>query len=116
MKRYTTNYLNTFIVTADDCPAASGEVPPTKGDTKTVASIQFEMMSKNPCKFTSDNVLFQVYADKHDLTKSEYKKAGEQFFSKGQPCFKASPLAKRYGWRVHYNSDGKIAIVASGTS
>lgn len=110
MKIHTTNYINTFIEIADDCPATSGEIPPVKLDTKTVANIQFEMVKKNPYKFTSDDILFQVFADKNDLTKSEYKKAREQFFSKGQPCFRASPLTKRYGWGVHNDKDGKMAI------
>ena len=68
------------------------------------------MVSKNPYKYTSDDILFQVFAHKNDLTKSEYKEAREQFFSKGQPCFRASPLTKRYGWGVHNDKDGKIAI------
>jgi hypothetical protein len=110
MKIHTTNYKDTFIKIADDCPVTNGEVPPTKADTKTVANIQFEMVKKNPYKFTSDDILFQVFADKNDLTKSEYKEAREQFFSKGQPCFRASPLTKRYGWGVHYDKDGKMAI------
>jgi Family of unknown function (DUF6157) len=110
MKTHTTNYTNTFIVIADDCPAAMGEIPPAKADTKTVATIQFDLVRKNPYKYTSDDILFQVFADKNDLTKSEYKEAREQFFSKGQPCFRASPLTKRYGWGVHYDSAGKMAI------
>lgn len=112
MKVHTTNYANTFIEIAEDCPATSGEIPPTKGDAKTVANIQFEMLSKHPYKFTSDDIIFQVFADRNDLTKSEYKAAREQFFSKGQPCFRASPLTKRYGWGVHYDKDGKMAIFA----
>ncbi len=110
MKTHTTNYKDTFIEVADDCPATSGEIPPTKGGTKTVAYIQFDMISKYPYKFTSDDVLFKVFADRNDLTKGEYKQAREQFFSKGQPCFRASPLTKRYGWGVHSDKDGKIAI------
>jgi hypothetical protein len=110
MKIHTTNYKNTFIEVAEDCPTKCGEIPPTKVDAKTVANIQFEMVSKNPYKYTSDDILFQVYADRNDLTKSEYKEAREQFFSKGQPCFRASPLTKRYGWGVHNNKDGKMAI------
>ena len=110
MKTHSTNYTNTFIEIADDCPASNGEIPPLKGDAKTAATIQFEMIKNNPYKFTSDDVLFQVYADKNDLTKSEYKKAREQFFSKGQPCLRASPITKRYGWGVHNDSEGKIAI------
>lgn len=110
MKVHTTNYTDTFIETAADCPVSKGEVPPVKGDTKTIANLQFEMLSKHPYKYTSDDVLFQVYADRKDLTKSEYKEAREQFFSKGQPCFRASPLTKKYGWGVHNNKDGKIAL------
>ena len=34
----------------------------------------------------------------------------KDFFSKGQACFRASPLTKRYGWGVHSDSEGKIAI------
>lgn len=116
MKIHTTNYKDTFIEIADDCPTTSGENPPMKGDTKTVAHIQFEMISKNPYKFTSDDILFQVYADRNDLTKSEYKQAREQFFSKGQPCLRASPLTKRYGWGVHNDKDGKIAIYGCDTT
>lgn len=115
MKVHTTNYQNTFIEIAADCPATSGEIPPAKGDAKTVANLQFEMLLKNPYQYTSDDVLFQVYADRNDLTKAEYKAAREQFFSKGQPCFRASPLTKRYGWGVHFDKDGKMAIVGSDT-
>ena len=37
--------------------------------------------------------------------------ARETFFSKGQPCLRTSPLAKTYGWALHYDSDGKIALL-----
>jgi hypothetical protein len=74
------------------------------------------MISKNPYKFTSDDVLFQVFAQKNDLTESEYKEAREQFFSKGQPCFRASPLTKRYGWGIHNDSEGKIALFGIETT
>lgn len=115
MKTHTTNYYNTFIEIAEDCPAATGEVPPTKGDNPTVASMQFDMISKNPYQYTSDDVFFQVFANKNDLTASEYEEARQQFFSKGQPCFRASPLTKRYGWGVHSNEEGKIAIYGCET-
>lgn len=112
MKTHSTNYLNTFIAIADDCPTDKGEVPPQKGDTKTIANIQYEILKKNPYQFTSDDVLFEAFAQRNELTNSELKKAREQFFSKGQPCFRASPLTKRYGWGIHNNADGKIAMYA----
>ena len=115
MKVHTTNYENTFIEVADDCPAAGGEVPPTKGDAKTIANIQYEMISKHPYQFTSDDVLFQVFAERKELTESELEEARKQFFSRGQACMRASPLTKRYGWGVHNNEEGKIAIYGCDT-
>ena len=115
MKIHTTNYFDTFIEVADDCPTDKCEIPKPKGNSKTVAEIQFELLIKNPYIFTSDDILFQVYANRNDLTKAEYKEAREQFFSKGQPCFRASPLTKRYGFGVHSDKDGKIAILGRET-
>lgn len=116
MKLHTTNYINTFIEVADDCPTTFGEIPPQKADAKTVANIQFELVRKNPYKFTSDDVFFEVFAQRNDLTENEHTEAREKFFSKGQPCFRASPLTKRYGWGVHSNNEGKIAIYGCETA
>ncbi|MBK8723303.1 MAG: hypothetical protein IPL95_13840 [Saprospiraceae bacterium] len=113
MKVHTTNYQDAFIEIAEDCPVAKGEVPPLKNDQKTAANIQFDMISKNPYQYTSDDVLFQVFAIKNDLTESELQLARAQFFSKGQPCFRASPLTKRYGWGLHSDKNGKIAIYSA---
>lgn len=115
METHTTNYQNTFIAVADDCPAAAGEIPPMRGDKKSVANIQFELVSKHPYRFTSDDVLFQVYAERNDLTEGELAQGRKLFFSKGQPCLRASPLTKRYGWGVHSDSKGKIAIYGCET-
>jgi hypothetical protein len=115
MKIHTTNYKDTFIMVADDCPASSGEIPPDNKSAKTVAGLQYDLVSKNPYRFTSDDVLFQVYAQRNDLAESGLQTAREQFFSKGQPCFRASPLTKRYGWGIHCNKDGKIALFGCDT-
>ncbi|EPR69927.1 DUF6157 family protein [Cyclobacterium qasimii] len=110
MKIHTTNYKNTFIEVADDCPVGIAETPPIKGNKLSVANMQFALLNEAPYKFTSDEVLFQVYANKNDLIQAEYQEAREQFFSKGQPCFRASPLTKRYGFGIHNNEEGKIAL------
>lgn len=36
-------------------------------------------------------------------------------FSKGQPCMRSSALVKRYGWGVHSDKEGKIAIYKMGS-
>ena len=115
MKTFTTNYFNTFIQVADDCPAAAGEIPAIKGDTKTVARLQYELIKQNPYKYTSDDLFFQIHARRNELTESELSDERTRFFSKGQPCFRASPLTKRYGWGVHSDNDGRIAIYGCET-
>ena len=107
---HTTNYFDTFIEVAADCPLEAGEVPPIKGNKRSVADLQFELIMKNPYRFTSDDVLFQVFAERKDLAPEEYPEARQQFFSKGQPCLRCSPLSKRYGWGIHSDADGKIAL------
>ncbi|WP_290841261.1 DUF6157 family protein [Flavobacterium sp.] len=107
---HTTNYFNTFIETAEDSKAVQAEVPPKK-DEKTIAQLQFEMIYDNPYTFTSDDVIFAAYAYKNHIPKSEQPEAREHFFSKGQACLRSSPLGKRYGWGIHANEDGKIALV-----
>lgn len=115
MKTHTTNYIDTFIEVADDTKTNRGTKPVAK-DKKTVAEIQYELIANNPYKYTSDDILFQVYADRNDLTEVEYKQAREAFFSKGQPCFRASPLTKTYGFGIHSNTEGKIALYGMETA
>jgi hypothetical protein len=116
MKTHTTNYRNTLIEIAPDCKAVKGEIPPMKDDTRTAAGIQFAMLRESPYRYTSDDVLFQVFAEKTGITSEELAQAREQFFAKGQACFRASPLTKRYGWGVHSNQDGKIALYGCETA
>lgn len=112
---HTTNYYDTFIQIADDSPATSAEIPAVKGDKKTVANIQFDMLIDEPYKYTSDDVVFGTYASKNGISKSNEAEEREAFFSKGQPCLRASPLTKRYGWGLHSNAEGKVAIYAAET-
>lgn len=115
MKLHSTNYFNTFIEIAEDSQANTGIVPLVKNDKPTAASMQYELISKHPYEYTSDDVLFQVYASKNNIEKKDLKSARENFFSKGQPCFRASPLTKTYGWGIHSNEQGKVALYGAET-
>ncbi len=112
---HTTNYYNTFIEIAEDSKTIKGEMPPVKGDKKTVANLQFEKLYENPYKYTSDEVLFDVFAERKGFGKDEIDEQRTHYFSKGQPCFRASPLTKSYGWGVHNDENGKIALVGAET-
>jgi hypothetical protein len=89
---HSTNYFNTLIQVAEDCPAKIAEVPPDNNSTKTVASLQFSIIYNNPYAYTSDDVLFKVFAIRNSIREEDYPKAKKQFFSKSYPCFRSSPF------------------------
>ncbi|WP_353145656.1 DUF6157 family protein [Chryseobacterium sp.] len=109
MKQHTTNYINTFIEVAEDCPVSQAQIPPEKKE-KTLATLQYEKISKNPYLYSSDDIIFECFAIKNDISEHEKQEEREKFFSKGQACLGSSPLAKRYGFGFHHNLEGKVAL------
>lgn|SRR5690554_3659812 len=115
MKIHTTNYRNTFIEVSEDTGAISGTKPMPRGDKKTVAEMQYDLIQRNPYAYTSDDVVFQVFAERNDLTAGTLPQARRQFFSKGQACFRTSPLAKTYGFGIHCDNNEKVALYGMET-
>ena len=107
---HSTNYYDTLIDLAEDCPSSTSEEPPVKAKP-SVANYQFETIKKSPYKWTSDDVIFGGFARRNDIPDSEYEDEKDKFFAKGQACLRASPLPKRYGWAIHHNSEGKVALI-----
>lgn len=112
---HTTNYRNTFITIADDSPTTTAEIPPERRSDPTVARRQFEMLLDSPYRHTSDDVIFTVHADRKGIPASDRGAERDRFFSKGQACLRTSPLARRYGWGIHHDDDGRIALVPAGS-
>lgn len=121
----TTNYYNTFIEVADDCPAQRAEVPPraaapgaaavaaaTAVAAASAAAIQFDMIAEGPYAHTSDDVIFRVHQLRHGVSDEDAPAEREAFFAKGQPCLRGSALGKRYGWGVHSDEQGRVALYA----
>ncbi|MFC4099366.1 DUF6157 family protein [Paenibacillus xanthanilyticus] len=106
------NYYGTFIEVAEDCPVAAAEIPKAKGDAKTVPVMQYELIANHPYRYTQEDVLFEVFAVRGEVPESERPASREKFFSKGQPCLRASSLGKRYGWGIHHDAEGKMALYA----
>ena len=48
--------------------------------------------------------------------KDIWPKERKKFLSKGHQHLRVSPLAKRYGWGIHNNVAGKIALIAIESS
>lgn len=106
------NYYDTFIEAADDSPALAGTVPPAKGGKKTVAVIQYELLSEQPYTYTQEDVLFETHLRHKELTPDEGERAELRrvFFAVPKACLRASPLPKSYGWGVHFDEAGKVAL------
>lgn len=107
---HTTNYFDTFIELADDSPTAQAIEPPAR-DEPTIAQLHYELISQHPYALTSDDVIFETYARRAGIVDDEKDAARAAFFSKGQACLRSSPLGKRYGWGVHSDAEGRVALV-----
>lgn len=112
------DYFNTFIRVATDCPVTHG-VEPRRGKRVTVAIRQFELLDGHRYELSSEDVLFESSKVRYDLGESAspaaVAAARSAFFSRPQACMRASPLPKRFGWGLHLDERGRIALVAVGT-
>jgi Family of unknown function (DUF6157) len=106
------NYFDTLIEVADDCPVTEAEVPRARGAKKTKALVEYELLVNRPYKYTEEDIAFGVYAVLHEIPKAVWLEERKQFLSKGHPHLRVSALPKRYGWGIHNDSEGKIALIA----
>lgn len=111
----STNYSNAFIQVADDCPAQGPEEPPTGGKAPTVAALQHRLITKHPYALTSDDVIFEVHAIRRGIPEADKPAERAAFFAKDQACLRSSPLGKRYGWGIHHDARGRVALVPLGS-
>jgi len=110
------NYYNTFITVAADCPSETGATPPDKKSGKTKPGLEFELAAGAPYAYTQEELLYAVYVRHKEIPADELAaRDGEiraAFFAKPQPCLRASMLPKKYGWGIHFDEAGKLALVA----
>ena len=110
-------YRDTFISVADDCPVDSAEVPtPLYRGKATVAAQEFEMLHGRDFAHTMSEVLSTIWVQRKggdELSADEREALTSEYFREGRACFRASPLAKRYGWGFVFDAEGHVALVAS---
>ena len=108
---HSTNYFDTLIEVSPDSGAVEARVPRKAG---SVAAMQYEMVSGAPYQHTSDDVIFAVHASRKGIAPTAAARAA--FFSRGQACFRASPLVKTHGFGVHSDAKGRIALYGVETA
>jgi hypothetical protein len=102
---------DTFIEVAEDCPAVHAEVPPARGGRATKATIEYELIAGEPYGLTEDELAFRTRVVMRDIPVADWPAERERFLSQKKPRLRVSALAKRYGWGVHVDSRGRVALV-----
>lgn len=110
------NYFNTFISVSPDTSARTGTVPPERRGKKSIAVLEYEIISSEPYTFMQDEIQFAVHVQRQGISPAELEsdrpRLWQEFFSKSRACMRTSPLPKSYGWGLHFNPQGKVALVA----
>ncbi|WP_300266647.1 DUF6157 family protein [Microbacterium sp.] len=109
MAEHTANYQGTFIEVSEDCPIDHGAEPPI-AENLSIAALHYRLIAERPYGRTSDDVIFETHALRKGIDPGDAA-ARAEFFSKGQPCLRSSPLGKRYGWGTHHDAEGRVALV-----
>lgn len=104
------SYKNTLITISEDSKVSSAKVPVIRNEKPTIAYIEYNLINNNPYKFTQEDVQFKTYLIKNQMEAENANGTSRTVLSKSKACFRASPLVKNYGWGIHYNNQGKIAI------
>lgn len=110
------SYVRTFIQVAEDSVATTGEVPKEMRGRKTVPGLQYELLSAAPYGMTYDDLLYEIHLRRNEIPEAEQETRGgeirAELLAKEHPCLRTSSLPKRYGWGVHYDDEGRIALYA----
>ena len=102
------DYVNTFIAVAPDNRAMRGLKPPSR--ILTVAALTYELINGHPYELTSGDVIFTVMALRRGISDADRAAARVDFYAKPRPCLRSSDLGKRYGWGIHADAEGRLAL------
>jgi hypothetical protein len=106
----TTNYRQTFITVSPDSPVVRANQEPRAG---TIAALQLQLLLDAPYTRTSDDLLFEVHAIRHEMAEADQSEQRSVFDEKSKACLRASPLVKTHGWGLHHDEHGRVAAIAT---
>jgi len=76
----------------------------------TVASLTYELINGHPYELTSGDVIFTVMALRRGIPDAGRTAARAEFYATPRACLRSSDLGKRYGWGIHADADGCLAL------
>lgn len=90
-----------LIEVAEDSKVVRAVEPPDGGPEKSIHRIVYEVLIESPYKYTEMELFHEVHVvrrSRPDLKIESYS-------------IKRSPLVQRFGWGIHRNPEGKLALV-----
>lgn len=107
-----TGYVNAFITLAPDCPTTAGTVP---RQATSIAGLEHALLIEAPYRYTGEGLILAVHRRHKDIGDADLEAFRAALFAKPHPCMRASMLPKRWGWGVHYDEQGCIALYGAET-
>jgi hypothetical protein len=108
--------VDQFIEIAPDSPTQTAIIPRDKSAKRSIACIEYELLSSKPYGYTLAELKFATHVLHKQIPSAEVKAhrqpLWDEYFAKPYACMRASPLTKLYGWGAHYDENGKIALYA----
>src|SRR5699024_2673658 len=107
------------ITVSPDSTVSAAMEPPARGQKRTVPQLQFELLRDRPYRLDYGDLLFEVHVRHKELPAADLAANGpairDELLGKSHPCMRSSQLVKRYGWGVHFDADGRMALIGLGT-
>ena len=105
-------FRNAFITLAPDCPVAAGHVPvrPT-----SIAGLEHSLLIGDPYHYTAEELFLAVQRRHKNVSDAELGAFKAFLASKPRPCMRLSMLPKRWGWGIHFDARGRMAIFGTET-
>jgi hypothetical protein len=91
-----------LIEVSEDSPVKFSVEPPDNSPNKTIARVSYEVLIENPYKYTEREFYYEVHVVRRNMSHLKHDKYN----------IKRLLLVKDYGWGIHRNEHGKIALVA----
>ncbi len=97
-----------------DSPAATGEIPPERAGSATVATTRYSMLVAAQTGGPEDVQLASSpeVRGRDDLGNEELERLRKDYFARPRACLRASPLPKTFGWGLQYDADCRITLHA----
>lgn len=107
------SYTNAFITLAPDCPITAGQV---RRQAMSIAGLEHASLLGFPYRYTAPDLIFEVQRRHKSVRDVELPAFRAWLLAKPQPCMRLSMLPKRWGWGIHFDELGRMAIYGAETS